>query len=113
MYGFGLALMSFPMPEYPTRKLRANRSAAGDRSLSQISMPSSLIENATRGVGLAGCAAFHAASSASMIGPSGIRVRADGVFGDWPCLAERMIVVDPSRCAAASAAVIDPTCVLT
>jgi hypothetical protein len=93
VYGFGAPVMSLPMPEWASRKLLANASAAGERSLSQMSMPSSLTEKATSG-GAVGCVVAHAASSALMIGPSGMRVSADGVCGDWPCFADRMITVE-------------------
>src|SRR3979490_2815218 len=96
VYALGLPLMSLPVPEWWSRNSLANEEAAVERSLSQMSMPSSLIEKATNGAALECCAA-HAALSASMIGPSGMRVSAEGVCGDWPCLADRMIVVEWSR----------------
>jgi hypothetical protein len=37
------------------------------------------------------------ASIALMIGPSCTRARSAGLVGDWPCLAEMMIVVLPAR----------------
>jgi hypothetical protein len=106
-------LMALPVPEWWSRKFLANSVAAAERSFSQISIPSSLTENATRSVVAAGCAAFQAVLRASMIGPSGIRVRADGVCGDWPCLADRMMAVLFSRCRSWVASIMAPTLVLT
>ena len=48
-------------------------------------------------LGAPGCLAFHAALTASMIGPSSIRVSWLGFCGDCPCLAERTIAVEPAR----------------
>jgi hypothetical protein len=62
-----------------------------------MSIASSSTANATRGCVAVGLAVAHAASSAAMIGESGMRVSADGVCGDWPCLAERMMTVLRSR----------------
>src|SRR5260221_3024522 len=74
--------MSLPTPGWLRRKFLANDVAASDRSLSQIIMPSSLMEKATSGADAAGCAVAHAAFSASMIGPSGMRVSAETVAAD-------------------------------
>jgi hypothetical protein len=84
--------MSLPVPAWASRKLLANAVAAAERSVSQMSMPSSSMENATRSPA-PGCAPLQAALRAEMIGPSGMRVRAMGFCGDWPCLAVRMISV--------------------
>src|SRR5207245_3064057 len=91
--------MSLPVTEWLSRKLLAKLVAATERSLSQMSMPSSLIEKATRSAFPVGWAAFQAALSALTIGPSGILVSAEGVCGDCPCLADKMITVLRPRCA--------------
>ena len=101
--------MSFPVPEWWSRNSFAKSAAACVRSFSQINIPSSLTENATSGFVALGCAEAHAALSASMIGPSGIRVSADGVSGDCPCFAERMTAVVRSRWRARIAARIAPS----
>src|SRR3984893_6276492 len=109
--GLGLPLMSLPKPECLSRKYFANDSAAAERALSQISIPSSLIEKATRSPA-PGFALVQAALSALMIGPSAMRVSAAGVCGDWPCLAERMIRVRFCSPAALIASTIEPILLL-
>src|SRR5207245_6036067 len=89
--------MSLPAPAWLSRKFLAKSVAVLERSLSQTNMPSSLMEKATRGAVAEGLAAAQAALSASMIGPSGILISAEGVWGDWPCLADRTITVLPAR----------------
>src|SRR5207245_5658488 len=69
-------------------------------------------EKATRGAVAEGLAAAQAALSASMIGPSGILVSAEGVWGDWPCLANRMITVLPARWRSLIASTMAPMLVL-
>jgi hypothetical protein len=46
--------MSFPVPECPSRNVRANEVARRERSPSQSRIPSSSIENATSGSAFAG-----------------------------------------------------------
>jgi hypothetical protein len=59
--------MSLPTPEWCSKKSLANDVAASERSLSQMSMPSSLTENATSGAGAVGCAAAQAAFRAARV----------------------------------------------
>ena len=71
--------------------MRANAMAAGDRSPSQMYMPSSSIANAIS-LPLPPWA-VHAAFAASMILPSSMRFSEDVSIGDWPCFAEKTTVV--------------------